>query len=105
MLDYTTREKKFLSVKLIDGQMVFIGVPKKQLFSRLTHLEENLKNTEEIEPLYDEVLQLTAEILSNNKSGTKFTAEAVDEIMDFEDMALLIREYSAYAGAIVKNPN
>lgn len=105
MVDYTTKKKKFLSVKLIDGKTLFIGVPKKQLFAKLTNLEEHLKNTYEIEPIYNEVLQLTAEILSNNKSGEKFTAEDVDAIMDIEDMALLIREYSAYAGGIIKNPN
>ena len=55
--------------------------------------------------LYDEVLQLTADILSTNKSGTQFTASDVDAIMDIEDMALLIFEYSKYAGQIVKSPN
>lgn len=105
MLDYTTREKKFLSVKLINGKTVFIGVPKKELFSKIENFETAIKDTEKIETFYDEMLQLTAEILSNNKSGAKFTVEDVNEIMDIEDMALLIREYAVYAGGIVKNPN
>lgn len=73
--------------------------------TKLTSLEDKLKNTDDVGELYDEVLQLTADILSSNKSGTQFTAEDVDAIMDIEDMALLIFEYSKYAGQIVKSPN
>ena len=84
---------------------LYIGVPRKSLFSKLTNLEEYLKNTTEIGPVYDEVLELSAEILSHNRSLKKFTADDVDAVMDIEDMALLIREYSKFAGEIIKNPN
>ena len=39
MLDYTTREKKALSVKLIDGKTVLLTAPKKSLYTKLTALE------------------------------------------------------------------
>lgn len=105
MLDYTTREKKVLPVKLIDGRTALLCPPKKALYTKLTALEDKLKDTDDVGELYDEVLQLTADILSTNKSGTQFTASDVDAIMDIEDMALLIFEYSKYAGQIVKSPN
>ena len=105
MLDFTTREKKVLPVKLIDGITALLCPPKKALYTKLTALEDKLKDTDDVGELYDEVLQLTADILSTNKSGTQFTASDVDAIMDIEDMALLIFEYSKYAGQIVKSPN
>lgn len=105
MLDYTTREKKVLPVKLIDGKTVLLCPPKKALYTKLTEIEDKINATNNVVELYDEVLNLTADILSSNKSGTKFSAADVDAIMDIEDMALLIFEYSNYAGQIVKSPN
>lgn len=105
MLDYTKQEKKFLSVKLIDETMLFLGVPRKSLYSKLTSIEEKINATQEIETIYDELLQLTADILSTNKAGKTFSADDVDALMDIEDMALLIFEYSKFAGNIVKSPN
>lgn len=105
MLDYTTREKKALSVKLIDGKTVLLTAPKKSLYTKLTALESKLKDEQEVGQLYDDILQLTADILSSNKTGAKFTAADVDEIMDIEDMALLIFEYSKFAGQLIGSPN
>lgn len=105
MLDYTTREKKVLPVKLIDGKTVLLTAPKKSLYTKLTALESRLKDEKDVGSLYDEILQLTADILSSNKTGARFTAADVDERMDIEDMALLIFEYSKYAGQLVGSPN
>ncbi len=105
MLDYTQRAKKFLSVKLADETTVNIGAPRKKLFSKLAGLEKTLKATKEIEPLYDEILSVSAEILSNNVSRRTFTPDEVDNLMDIEDMALLIFEFSAFAKGIVNAPN
>lgn len=105
MLDYTKQEKKFLSVKLIDETTVFLSVPRKALYSKLTSIEEKINATQDIEAIYDELLQLTADILSTNKAGKTFTAADVDALMDIEDMALLIFEYSKFAGSVVKSPN
>lgn len=105
MLDYTTREKRVLSVKLKDERTVLLCPPKKKLFTKLAEIESKINAAETQAEMYDEILQLSADILSSNKSGTKFSAEDVDEIMDIEDMAALIFAYSEYAGKIVKNPN
>jgi hypothetical protein len=105
MLDYTQREKKFLPVKLIDGETLFLCPPKKGLYTKLVSLEEKLNATEEVSELYDEVTNLTAAILSDNKAKTAITPERVDEIMDIEDMAYLIFEYSKFAQQLIKNPN
>ena len=105
MLDYTMREKKVLPVKLINEKTVLLTAPKKSLYTELTGLESKLKDERDVGKLYDEILQLTANILSTNKTGTKFTAADVEDLMDIEDMALLIFEYSKYAGQLVGSPN
>ena len=105
MLDYTQRAKKRLAVKLSDEIAVTIGAPKKKLFSKLGGHEKTLKATTDIEPLYDEILRVTADILSNNAEHRVFTVDEVDELMDMEDMALLIREFSAFAKGLTNDPN
>lgn len=105
MLDYTQREKKFLSVKLADGKIILLSPPKKAAYSRLISLEEKFNNTEGYESFYDEILELTADILSCNKVKKKYTPEMVDELMDIEDMSLLITEYGKFTTEIMKSPN
>ena len=105
MLDYTTREKKFLSVKLIDGRTMFLAAPKKSLYTRLDALKDDLESEQDADLLYDTIVQLAADILSTNKAGTKFSAAEVDDMMDIEDMSLLIFEYTKYAGGLTGNPN
>ena len=105
MLDYTKQKKKFLTVTLIDGTVVFLGVPKKGLFDKLMSVEKKVKETEDFEELYGEMAGLSAAILSNNKAGKQFTDDEVNEMMDIEDMALLVSEYSKFAGTAVNNPN
>lgn len=105
MLDYTKQKKNYLTVKLVDGKTLLLGVPKKSLFTQLSSVQEAMNDTDEIAAVYDELLSLSAEILSNNKTAEKFTPEDVDRLMDIEDMALLIREYSKFAGAVVDDPN
>ena len=105
MLDYTKREKKTLPVKLINEKVVLLTAPKKALFQKLTALEGKLKDTSDVGELYDEILQVAADILSSNKTGAAFSAADVDELMDIEDMALLIFEYSKYAGQLAGSPN
>lgn len=105
MLDFTQREKKYLPVKLFDGTVVFLGVPKKKLYTKIVSLKKLLENGADVENAYDEITEATAEILSNNKAGKEFTAKEVDDIMDIEDMSLIILEYGEFAGAITSDPN
>lgn len=105
MLDFTQREKKCLPVKLFDGTVVSLRVPKKKLYTKIVSLEKSLKDNEDIESVYDGIIEVTAEILSNNKSGREFTEAEIDEIMDIEDMSLIILEYAKFAGGITNNPN
>ena len=120
MLDFSS--KKHLPVKLEDGTELLLTMPKKELFAKMQSLQTDLNNTDNIEQLYDSIVEVTAQILSSNRvinqkrpwyvrlfrvkpKPIAFTPEKVYKILDISDMALLIREYSAFAGQIVKNPN
>lgn len=105
MLDYTKQKKKYLTVKLPDETTVFISSPRKGLYTKIGALQEALKNTDDYEEMYDEILDTSAEILSNNKAKKPFTPEDVDAMFDVEDMALLIISYGQFAQGLTKSPN
>lgn len=105
MLDYTKQKKKYLTVKLPDETTVFISSPRKGLYTKIGMLQEALKNTDDYEELYDEILETSATILSNNKAKKLFTPEDVDAMFDVEDMALLILSYGQFAQELTKSPN
>lgn len=105
MLDFTTREKRYLPVKLFDGTVVLLGVPKKKLYTKVVSLKKLLEDDTDVENVYDEIAEITAEILSNNKTGKEFTAKEIDDIMDIEDMSLIILEYGKFTGDVTSDPN
>lgn len=105
MLDFTTREKKYLPVKLFDGTVVLLGVPKKKLYTKVVSLKKLLEDDTDVENVYDEIVETTAEILSNNKAGKEFTEKEIDDTMDIEDMSLIILEYGKFAGVVTSDPN
>ena len=105
MLDYTQREKKFLTVKLADGRLLLLSPPKKSLYTTLSKMEKAIGETDDYEAIFEDVASLTALILSNNKEREVITAAEVEEMMDFDDMFYLVSGYSVFAGEVVANPN
>lgn len=105
MLDFTQREKRYLPVKLFDGTVVSLNIPKKRLFEKLSAVKATLEKTSEIESEYDEIASITAEILSNNREGKEFTVAEVNALLDLEDMALIFTEYTKFASSITSDPN
>ena len=105
MLDYTTRDKKVLPVKISEDLTLLLRPPKKNLYEKLAAIEDRVNDATDGGTVYDEIVELTADILSTNMSRHQFSAAEVEEMFDIEDMAALVYEYAAYAGNILKNPN
>ncbi len=99
MLDYTKREKKFMAVTLYDGRKILVRPPKKKLYEKLIEYR-NKENKN-----YDDLLALSASILSENLSGYVFKPEEIEEMFDIDDMKALMTEFSAFTNGITKNPN
>ena len=105
MLNFQKNEKKFLPVVFENGEQLFLKTPKKKLFSELIALKTNMETTEEIDSVYDDLLQVTAKVLSTNISGKKVTPDEVDEMFGIEDMALILLEYQNFITSVTSRPN
>lgn len=96
-------------------KVLFVGMPKKRVFTALmdmqdivekkneaqTQAEENEANREVIDELYE----LTAEILSNNKNGEKITVDWVDDYLTIDEIKDFLTQYAMFANGEATNPN
>ena len=99
-------KRSFLTTTLLDGTTLVINMPKKSTFEKMQEFneieEENTSDTE----VYNDLLALIAEILSNNKGGQEITAEYLEEQgYDIELMVGFLAEYSDFVNSIKNNPN
>jgi len=106
MLDFTSVQKKFLTIKLIDENTVFVRMPTKQVFDSLNELRESItlltvNDMEAVEHIYD----LMAVILSNNRNGKEITSEYIGKILDIEDITILFNNYMNFVNGITDSPN
>jgi hypothetical protein len=106
MLDFTKTTKKFLNIKLIDGNTILVRMPTKKVFDALIHLQGNLstlklEDAKQIEFVYD----LMAQILSNNLENKKIESDYIAEILDIEDIQTLFMSYVNFVTCFTNDPN
>lgn len=101
VVDFTHASKNFLTVKMKDKSTLFVSPPKKKIF---TKFEEIQRMQGEGTAGSEEVYQLMAEILSNNKQDKKISA---DDLQDFDsdDIKLLFAAYRDFVMGESQNPN
>lgn len=99
-------KRSFLTTTLLDGTVLVVNMPKKSTFEKMNELnnidEESTSDTE----VYNEILELMAEILSNNKGGKKIEADYLEEQgYDIELVIGFLSEYSDFVKSIRNDPN
>lgn len=96
-------------------KIICVGMPKKRTFSKLidmqeladkleeakTKTEKNAANREIIDGLYE----LTAEILSNNRSGEKIAVEWVEDQFSTKELKDFLQQYIKFTNGEATNPN
>lgn len=102
MLDYTRRKRKFFSMKLPDGTMLYLLMPKKRTFEKMAQFEETeAEGVESINALYD----IAADILSNNLQKKRYNSDKVGEMLDIDEVKILFSDYVAFVAGIKNDPN
>ena len=99
-------KRSFLTTTLLDGTVLVVNMPKKSTFEKMNELnnidEESTSDTE----VYNEILELMAEILSNNKGGKKIEADYLEEQgYDIELVIGYLCEYNDFVKSIRNDPN
>ena len=106
-LDFNKVKKNYFNVILNDEKQTKLAImtPTKRL---LTELMEMLPETtggipseEELTSLYE----LTARLMSRNKTGKQVTAADLEEILDFEDLVTFFEAYTEFLTAAANEKN
>ena len=103
--DFGKVKKSFYNTKLKDGTVLLINMPMKKTFDKITKIEE-LQEDDNASMVYDTMLDLMSEILSNNKQKKRITKEYLEkENYDLEEIIAYIGDYTRFVETINHNPN
>ena len=103
--DFGKVKRSFYTTKLYDGTTLVVEMPKKRTFEKMQEVAEADKDDSNIDA-YNKLLELMAEILSNNRNKKKITAEYLEDAgYTIEDIVTYIENYTEFVNTITKNPN
>lgn len=103
--DFGKLKRSFYNTKLYDGTTLIVEMPKKRTFEKMQEVAETNKDDNSIEA-YNKLLELMAEILSNNRNKKKITVEYLEKVgYTIEDIVTYISNYTDFVNSISKDPN
>lgn len=107
-LDFTTRKKEYLTVKLNDENktVLLVGTPTKAILDEFVAINDRIgandgADTEALSDLYE----VCAKIMSFNKAGVKITGEYLSEFFDIEDITYFLRGYTDFMSSLTNAKN
>lgn len=94
---------------------ILVGMPKKRIFDMLLDLNSFIKTGEEPDDeaekaersrkIIDDMYELVAVILSNNKTGEKISVEWVEDRMEFGELKDFLELYVKFCKGEAASPN
>lgn len=102
VLDFNTRKKEYLTVKLNDEKktVLMIGTPTKAVLEEFKALEVG-SSDETIDDLYN----VCAKVMSFNKGGIKITAEYLEGFFDIDDITAFFNGYAEFIKSVTEAKN
>lgn len=99
-------KRSFFYITLKDGKGLVVNMPKKSTFEEMQKIGELNESELEDKDVYETLLGLMAEILSNNKNKEKVTVSYLEKSdYDVEEIIEFINAYSEFVNSIKANPN
>mgnify|MGYP001112959992 FL=1 len=97
MLDFSTRKQKIMDLKLKDGTLLQLIVPRAKVYDEIMDFKNTGKNVQ--------IVPNTTKILNQNTQGMQFTEEQVEEMFDVAELSLICTEYIEFVIEAIKDPN
>lgn len=97
MLDFSTRKQKIMDLKLKDGTLLQLVVPKARIYDEIMDFKNTGKNVQ--------IIPNTTKILNQSTQGMQFTEEQVEEMFDVAELSLICTEYIEFVTEAIKDPN
>lgn len=104
--DFGKVKRSFYTAKLKDGKVLVVNMPEKRVFEKMQTIQEFEEDEVKSGAAYEAMLELVAEILSNNKNRERITAQYLsEEKYDIEELVEFIQDYAGFVNQLKKNPN
>lgn len=104
IFDFNKTKRSYMTVKLRDGKTLVVRMPEKRVFERMQDMSE--LDDENNGDAYRYLLELVAEILSNNKNKEMVTAQYLEEEgYDIEELTAFLEEYGEFTNQLKNDPN
>lgn len=106
-LDFNTLKKQYLPVTLNDEKKtkLLITTPTKGVLDDFVRISDYLGDEGVGDEAISELYEVVARVMSHNKAGITITREKVEELLDFEDVIVFIRAYTAFIDEVVNAKN
>lgn len=109
-LDFNKINKTYLTITLTDGKTYMLTTPTKRLLNKILSMDSILKTSDEEntsinEETIDSLYEISAEIMSTNKTNTKVSSEELANLMDIEDLMLFFNTYMSYIEKVTNLKN
>ncbi|MEF9990372.1 MAG: hypothetical protein RR292_07690 [Christensenellaceae bacterium] len=101
MLDLTTLQKRYFEVKLTfrkTEMVLYLLPPKLKTLKRLMNVVGGGREA-------DEMIAITSEILSHNKTGFAITEDMIGDSLTIEELTLLLKMYFMWVKEAEQDPN
>lgn len=107
-LDFTTRKKEYLTVKLNDEKktVLMIGTPTKEILDEFIEINERVTEGGGADKeALDDVFRVCAKIMSFNKGGIKITDKYLAGFFDIDDVMVFFNAYGEFMTSITHSKN
>ncbi len=103
--DFGKMQKSFITTKTKDGRTLVVNMPRKSTFEKMAAIQNMDEDDVSNDEAYDGIVELMAEILSNNKNGDIVTTDEVAKDYDLEEMLEYIKKYGEFVQTLKTDPN
>lgn len=107
-LDFNKINKNYLNITLTDGKSYLLTTPTKRLLNEILEMDSMLKNSENAtfnEETINSLYEVSAEIMSTNKTKTQVSSEDLGDMWDIEDLVLFFNTYMSYLESVTNQKN
>lgn len=107
-LDFNTRKKEYLTVKLNDEKktVLMIGTPTKTIMREFIAINEKVSEDGDTDPeLIEDLYDVCAKVMSFNKMGVKISSDYLGDFFDVENILVFFEVYGDFMSSMTNTKN
>lgn len=105
-INFNNITKRYLNVTFTDEKntTVMVCMPTKGILRELTNIQAEVDTEDDFAAL-DELYNVCAKVLSRNKAGKVITPEFLEDVFDFDDIMIFLKEYMNFVAEAAGRKN